>query len=147
MQTTRKIDKGREVDDREAWPEGEHALRTSNMVKGCSLSHWCQRGRYVLLTGRACSEEGLWCCHQWQRGRLLIKLSLMPTVPGHWCQQWVLERLWVLASKETFWLCPSPSLKPLEALGHCQKPCRVFKFLSGSKMFSGLLCAIKSLLP
>ena len=44
------------------------------------------KGERSFVDRGACSEEELWCCHQWQRGRLLINFSLMPTVYGHWCQ-------------------------------------------------------------
>ena len=43
---------------------------------------------------RSCEQGEPECCHQWQRGRLLIKLSLMPTMSGHWCQQLSLGAPW-----------------------------------------------------
>ena len=64
-----------------------------------TLCHWCQRGRDEYKRG-ACSQGGMSCCHQWQRGRLLMKLSLMPTwtcsspTGCHWYHQVPLAVPW-----------------------------------------------------
>ena len=66
------------------------------------LCHWCQRGinenkgRYedklkIKTKGEHAHRGVMSFCHQWQRGRLLMKLSLMPTwtcsgpIGCHWC--------------------------------------------------------------
>ena len=58
----------------------------------------------------------------------------MPTIPCEglwlsWCPLWSpwelvfgLCCLWLSVSKEPFWICPSPRLKPLEALGQWKNP-------------------------
>ena len=49
-----------------------------------TLFHWYQRGRdedkwKMKTKGEHAHRGSMSCCHQWQRGRLLMKLSLMPT--------------------------------------------------------------------
>ena len=81
MQTTRTIEKGREVDVRGSMPWGG-AVMSKDVPFAIDA-----KGGEKLWTGGDCSQGEPECCHQWQRGRLLIRLSLMPTMSGHWCQQ------------------------------------------------------------
>ena len=71
---------------RESWLQGEHALRGSSMVKECSLFHWFQRGREFVNKG-SLFWRIVMVLSSMTKGKIMIKLSLMPTTPGHWCQQ------------------------------------------------------------
>ena len=99
----------------------------------------CSRGEMSLLGGAHPEGELVVSCHQWQRGRLLVSLSLawfVWVLCCHWCQL----SLWLRSCPlfrpfveplvcaclcvvwETFSLDSSPSLKPLGALEMRQKP-------------------------
>ena len=57
-QTRRKVDKGREVDDKGSMPRGGAIL--SKDVPFAIVA----KGGAKMLTRGACSERELWCCHQ-----------------------------------------------------------------------------------
>ena len=78
MQTWRQVEKG-------IW-QVEHVLSQSNIVKECSLFHWFQRRREFENKG-SMFWRIVMVLSSMKKGKIMIKLSLMPTTPGNWYKQ------------------------------------------------------------